>query len=181
MSDIELGEEPQVEGFSPMDAIRRRHQEIVDDEFITLPIAPYDGMLHVKYKMLSIRGDVAQINARVTKESKNPIEQAFLGAVDSMARACVEILYNKAEPGNDPDLVGISESFGPDEPPVRFDIRLAEFLGIPAEKREKMKAREIILYLFGGKEPLVLAHNRELTQWFTGQSEEAAQTLEGEM
>jgi hypothetical protein len=181
VTEVDVVEEEPTYGSSPMDLIRKRHQELVEDDSITLPIEPYDGMLHVKYKMLDIQHDVAAINARVTKESKNPIQQAFLGALDTMSRACVEIFFNRAAPGEEPDLVPLSENFGPDEPPVRYDIRLGEFLGLSGDQLEKMKVRGVILHLFGGKEPLVLAHSRQLTGWFTGQSEEAAETLEGEM
>ena len=176
-TEIEATEVPDL---SPMGAIRQRQAQLQADQTKIFPIEPYDGMLFVEYRTLDVQKDLQGINAKVSKEApKEPLRQAFLGALDTMARACVSVYYNRAVPGEEPDLVPISQSIGMDEPPVRYDERLAEFLGMP--EAANGRARDVILFLFGGKELLVLGHNRELVGWMTGSQRGAEEELAGDL
>jgi hypothetical protein len=181
MSEIEIEEQGAITSeLSPMGQIRQRQAALQSEKTKLLEIEPYDGMLFVEYRTLDVQKDLQAINTKVSKEAPNePLKQAFLGALDTMARACVGIFYNRAIPGEEPDLVSIAESISPDEPPVRYDERLAEFLAMPDVANAK--ARDVILFMFGGKELLILGHNRQLVQWMTGSQRGAQEELAGEI
>jgi hypothetical protein len=153
-------------GSSLMDRLRAKHQELSERQTIDIPLPGYEDLLVARYRVLTVKNEISPIAKRVAKESKGDQGVAQLSAtLDAMARACVELLTPR-----DDELVPLSGAFGPDEPPVRYDERLAEFMGWT----DVTNARETILKLFAGNEPMVLAHGNMLQRWMSDTSRDVS-------
>jgi hypothetical protein len=170
--DTVIGEPEQ--GATPsgslMEKLRSKHAEIASKKTIDIPLPGYDDMLITRYRVLDVRNDINRISQRVQKERGSQLSQALSAAMDSMIASCVEIFTTR-----DGQLVPLSESFGPDHPAVRYDESLAEFMDFKIDS-----ARDLILQLFGGNEPMIMDHAQMLSRWMSDTTREVNDEFLGE-
>lgn len=143
---------------SLMGALRGKHQKLAASQEMTMSVPGYEDLLAVRYRVLDVQVEINDINRKTAREFSDPIVASLYSTMDAMSRACIElygIRGDKQEP--------LAQSFGPDEPPVRYDERLAEFMGFV----NVHSAREIILELFAGNEPMIVDHGILLNRWMT--------------
>lgn len=143
---------------SMMSRLREQHQKLASATTIDIDLPGFNGELVAKYRLLDVTHELQKIGQRVLREfSNNPGEQALYGAIDSMVMACEGLFFRNA----DGELSPLSESIGPEEPPIKYDTRLLEFLGLPPEDT----ARGTVLALFARNEPLIVSHGQQLARW----------------
>jgi hypothetical protein len=171
MSDVEYEEGADV-AIEPslLDSLRQKHQRIVESlegGYFDLP--GFDGDLVAKYRVLNVRGDIASISNRVAKQTKKELEQVLFAGLDLLARACEEIFVIK-----DNKRVPFALALGPEEPPVRYDRRLAELLNLePADD----SSRSVILAIWGQNEPMIMEHVQEVSRWMSDTTKKADETF----
>lgn len=156
---------------SMMDALRAKHQALGASKSIDIPLPGYDGLLVVTYRVLDVKKEIGDINRRIRREFKQEMERILYSTIDVMARSCVAISTTR-----NGELWPLSASIGPDEPPVCYDSRLAEFMGFVGAE----SARQVILAVFQNIETMVLAHGQELSAWMTDTTKEVTTEFQGE-
>lgn len=145
---------------SMMGELRRRHAELAEAKTLDLPVPGYNDTLVARYRVLDIKGELDHLQAKVAHEFRSIGEQGVYGTIDALIMACEGMYYN-----NGSELKPLSEGIGPDEPPVLYDDRLADFLGFEAQS-----ARETVLETFGRNEPALIEHGRQLSVWMQNTS-----------
>jgi chromatin remodeling complex protein RSC6 len=147
---------------SILDSIREQHKRMTSDHSLMEAIPGYDS-LYVKYRLLTVDGDIKRISNKINREYKDDIDRAFYSAIDALVASCEGFYYYDGE-----QFHPLAESFGPDEPPVLYGPRMAEFLGVEANT-----AREVVKAVFGYNEPAILQHAQVVTGWMAGTTQNA--------
>lgn len=154
-----------VPGSSMMDALRSKYVALGKATTIDLDLPGYEGVLIARYHVLDVQNDINKIAVRVQQEFKSPMEQGLFGSIDTMIAAC-DGLYSKKEEelvalGDDPFFAHL------DNPPVKFDHNLVDYMGWEDFNKEKLGARDVVLRLFQNVEPMLLKHGQVLSVWMT--------------
>jgi hypothetical protein len=151
-----------------MDQLRKQHQDIRDGHATTkLQVPGYSGKLVAEYRVLDIRNELDKITVKVRQQYSKMGEIALFTTLDVLVVACVGLYYNNGE-----KLRPISESIGPNEPPICYDDRLAEFLALDLSEAEGSFARETVYQAFGKNEQAIIDHGRLLNAWMSDTSRE---------
>lgn len=175
-----MSDEVTPDGFGSIkDALRKRSQEISASKTTRIDLPGYDGLLVAQYHVLDVTHDIQAINSSVRRQYKQEGQRMLYSTLQVMARACDEIFARRDVLG-ELRLVPLSESIGPDEPPITYDLRLAEFMGWN-DITEQSSASDVILRLFSGIETMVLDHGMMLSRWMTNTTKEVTAELEGEL
>jgi hypothetical protein len=158
-------------GLSVMDRLRQHHSSMADGITTKLTIPGYKGELVAEYRVLDVTNELDKITVKNRQQYSKMGEVALYVTMDVLITACVQLYFFDGE-----KMRPLSESIGPDEPPVRYDDRLAEFLGLDTSQAEGSFARETLRQTFGGNEQAIIDHGRKLNQWM---SDTSAETMEG--
>jgi hypothetical protein len=157
-------------GRSAMDALRRKHAELAEGKTVKMPIPGYDGDLVAEYRLLDVTKELDRIQTNVRNTYKKLGEVALYATLDVLATACIGLYYFNGE-----ELRPLSESIGPDEPPICYDDRLVEFLGLDISGAEGSFARETVKQTFGGNEQAIIDHGRRLNSWMSNTSNDVSE------
>lgn len=164
--------EPDAQPNSVMESLRAKHRELVNSKTLDLPIPGYEGELVARYRLLSMK-ELERIGNRVQKQVKGQGDRVLLASLDSIIVACDGLYYNR-----DGKLVSLSESIGKDEPPIKYDDRLIDFLGLTLDEGDSMgPARKTVLAVFGGNDIAVLDHSRAIGQWSADTSRDVSEAF----
>lgn len=162
----------QIQPNSVMESLRARHRELVQAKTLDLPIPGYDGDLVCRYRLLSMK-ELENIGNRVQKQVKGQGDRVLLASLDSIIIACEGMHYSR-----DGQLVPLSESLGKDEPPIKYDERLVEFLALKISEEDTMgPARKVVIAVFGGNEIAILDHSRAIGQWSADTSRDVSEAF----
>lgn len=151
--------EPKVDlADSMMSALREQYETLAKSNTVDLPIPGYNGMLWARYHLLDVQNDMKKIGRRIRKQFKEVEDQIFYVNLDAMILACEGLYYDR-----DGEKLSLAEGLadGNDEP-VKYDQRLATFLGWPLE--EVASARDVVKRLFKN-ESAIIEHGRQLNDW----------------
>jgi hypothetical protein len=154
---------------SMMDQLRRKRHELEGRKTVDIDVPGYDGMLVAEYRIIGTK-ELEQIGTKIEREFKAQGDRMLFAAIDGLLKACVQLYYSR-----DGDKVPISESFGPDEPPVTFDSRLAEFFNLNTES-----ARDTLYAVFAENEIAIMQHSEKLGRWLGDTSREVQRVFLGE-
>lgn len=161
-------------GSSVMDLLRHRRQLRAQEITHDIDIPGYGGDLFARYHLI----DGKQLNAiasRIQKTERDPAGRNLLASVDVMVAAC-DGLYAR-DRGVER---GLHEILG-EETPVRYDVRLAQFLGFEGELGDAPTARGVVLALFNGNDLAVMSHSSRLQRWTMGAENELDEEFLGEL
>jgi hypothetical protein len=176
MSDVEaevpMEGPPAVDpsGSSMMAALRARYAEIGESKTTDIDLPGYDGLLVARYRVLDVAHEINAIGRLVQRQYKGDAERVLYSTLDIMAKACIGIFTRR-----DGELWPLSASISPDEPPICYDDRLADFMGMNGVT----SAREVILGLFQGIETMVMSHGQVLSIWMTDTTREVTTEFAG--
>lgn len=176
VSDLDLVEEPEEERFEPdpdalaghgdiRDRLRERRDALRQSKTIDLLIPGYDDDLACRYR--AIPGKEAELIAN--KVGRNGEGQKV--ARDLLIRCCETILVRPTE-------AGLLEPLEEDGAAVRYDERLARYLGFEARK-----ASEVVQGVFSPEHVRDLAHVDQATallNWMQGRERDIDRSLLGE-
>lgn len=150
------------------DALRKKHAALADAKTVDIPLPGYDSTLIARYRVLDIKTEINKISTRAAQETQDQMEQAMNAAVDAMITSCVELFTSNGNgemvPLADFFRQDLSEEEAAEIPPVRYDHKLAEFMQW-TDIGPEMGAREVVLRLFQGIEPMIINHSAILSNW----------------
>lgn len=149
---------------SPLDRIKGRRAELLEDRHVDLAIPGYGGDLVGRFRPVEWE-QLRKIALRVD-QSKDP-RRELEGQATTLIRACRGIYIRQ-----DGELVPIGDD---DLAPVRFDKRLAELLDIEGADT----ALGVLFEVFANDLAVTAVHNR-LAAWMDRSDEEVAEELLGE-
>lgn len=148
------------------DRIRAERESIAAEKTLDLIVPGYSGLLGVRYRSISDR-EMEQYAARIQKDGDAGIRAGY----DLLIEACDAILVRVE---TDDDFEVLEDDNGD---AVRFDIRLAEFLGFEAKS-----ARETVSATFSPEGVQSLAafdQAAAVLSWLQGKSSEIDPSLLG--
>jgi hypothetical protein len=152
-------------GFASIrDQIRAEREAIASEKTLDLLVPGYSGLLAVRYRSISDR-ELEQYIKRAQGE------QSIGANLDLLIQTCETILYRES------DEQEFTPALDENGDRIRFDIRLAEMLGIDAKT-----ARETVAGFFSpdGAQPLAVAqHIGAVADWLQGKSSEIDPALLG--
>jgi hypothetical protein len=149
---FDVGETVLASSESLKEGLRRQRESNLQNETLNLALPEYtDPELVGQYRMVD-PSELAAIGEKLKREFKNRMELVTYGAIDSIIAACVG-LY--ARPAGSKELISLDEGI-----PLRFDSRLADYLGI-----EATTAREVVIQTFGANMYAIIDHNVKITRW----------------
>jgi hypothetical protein len=168
--------ETQPQPNSIMEGLRKKHQSLKSKKTLDLPIPGYDGALVAKYRLIGLK-ELEVIGNKVQREFKGLGERQKYASIDAIILACEGLYYNR-----DGKLVGLSESISDDEPPIKYDPRLVEFLNLDIETGfddDIGPARRTVLALFGGDEHdiAILDHSNSIGRWSSDTSKQVGEAF----
>lgn len=149
---------------SVMEQLKAQREKGRSKEPLMLEIPENGGLLFAQYKPLPFAQSEAL--AKRLDSDKKVDSKTVAGSCDTLISACLGI-YVK-----DPDHEAADPETGlrpidPDAPaPVRFDSRLAEILGFPAD--EKSGARGVVRKVFLDNEYAIVRQNIDYSRWVQG-------------
>jgi hypothetical protein len=153
-------------GFASIrDQIRAEREAIASEKTLDLLVPGYSDLLAVRYRSISDR-ELEQYIKRAQGE-----QQSIGANLDLLIQTCETILYRESD---EQDFTPALDENGDK---IRFDIRLAEMLGIDANT-----ARETVSGFFSpdGAQPLAVAqHIGAVADWLQGKSSEIDPALLG--
>lgn len=141
--------------------LQRARQDIAENRTYDIDIPGYDGNLYGRYKLLDGPA-LNRIAQNVTKTIKDKAERGMAASIDTLVTACVEMRVRDG--GRD---LSLAEVIGEEEP-VRYDMRLAEFLDFHTDLGEHPSARSVLRATFVGNDVAIGAHNQRLSRWMMG-------------
>lgn len=164
--EVEEVEVP-AKGFESIrDRIRAEREAIAAEKNLDLIVPGYSGLLGVRYRSISDK-EMERYATRIQKEGDAGIRAGY----DLLIEACESILVRVEA---DDDFEILEDDNGD---PVRFDIRLAEFLGF-----EATSARETVAATFSPEGVQSLAgfdQAAALLAWLQGKSADIDPALLG--
>lgn len=184
-----LDQPEEVRPNSIMESLRRDHKALVKSKTFDLPIPGYNGSLVAQYRLMGIK-ELEIIGNKVQREFKKQGDRVLHASLDALITGCLGLYYNR-----NGELVGLHESIGDEEPPIRFDDRLVEFLALDIsddgmmELMPKMDASDIfqmgdarrtVLAAFGGNDIAVLDHGNTIGRWSSDTTREVSERFLGE-
>lgn len=178
LQDVEGAETtaPSGESDSMLDELRRQHQALVDEKELTISVPGYNSLV-VKYRLLNVQKDLKAIRHRVSKQYKDDVSQALWGSIDTMIAACLGLYYQR----DDGELLSLGGALPEDDgSPVTYaDPRLVEFFAWPRE--EIKSSRDVVMHLFGFREPMIISHGQVLAQWMQSTSSDVNEDFSGNL
>lgn len=162
--DEQVGERRSEPVASPLDRIKGRRAELLQDRHVDLAIPGYGGDLVGRFRPVEWE-ELRKIALRVD-QSKDP-RRELEGQATTLIKACRGIYIRQ-----DGKLVPIGDD---DLAPVRFDKRLAELLDI----EEVDTALGVLFSVFANDLAVTTVHNR-LAVWMDRSDEEVDEDLLGE-
>jgi hypothetical protein len=173
-ADEVLVEEPQpiqaAPGDSVLDAVRKRREALVQDRYLDLEVPGYNRCLVLRCGPIDAK-KLGQVRERAAKVGGGAAMLDFGFNADVITDSCREVLGRRSP---EDELEGID----PEGEPVRIDARLAELLGVKADR-----ARDLLRALYSGAPSPEVAIERaqiDLYQWSSGQEAELEEDLLGE-
>lgn len=153
---------------SVRDRLKQRRENIGSQTEITMDIPGYDGELVGEFKRMrwEAMADVAD-RAEKSKAKRGRLN----GQADVIATACAQLIFREELPGGETKDTPLHEMF-PDEfgdAPVRFDPRLAEWLGLEIDGTPT--ARKVVFAMFNNDLAVTAMHN-ELGEWMQSSKSE---------
>lgn len=148
------------------DRIRAEREAIAAEKTLDLLVPGYKGQLAIRYRSVSDR----ELDAFIKQIQKDG-EAGIRANYDLLIECCETVLVRVQEDG---DLEPLTDD---QDGPIRFDIRLAEFLGF-----EAASARETVVGVFSPDGSQALApfeHTVAVISWLQGKSEEVDPALLG--
>lgn len=162
--------EAEQDGFSPaaslFDGLRQQYKELAEKKSTQLAIPGYSGKLIAQYRLIDVTSELKKITARIRAQYQAFEDQALYSTIDIMILSCEGLSYLD----DDGVLRPLSDAFGPGEPPVKFDDRLATFLGFDSDN-----ARDTVLNVFAHNQVAIIAHGQQLQRWMTTLGEQVSQ------
>jgi len=143
------------------DELRELHAELGRDKTKAFPVPGYHGRLWVRVRRLD--------PPRIAELGGQHSDLEFNGPL--LAEACEEVYA--VRDGKDEPLVG-------DGPPLRFDVRLAQILGMDVDAGSETLAADIVLGVFQGQRLVLERFVRELYAWMEGEHLEQGRWFQGE-
>jgi hypothetical protein len=161
---------------SVMESLRAKHRELRESKTLDLPIPGYDGDLVARYRLLTMK-ELENIGNRVQKQVKNQGDRVLRASLDAIIVACEGMYYNR-----DGRLVPLSESISKDEPMIKYDDRLIEFLALELREDDPLEptlgpARKTVLAVFGENDIAILDHSRAIGQWSSDTSRDVTEAF----
>lgn len=154
-------------GFASIrDQIRAEREAIASEKTLDLLVPGYRGLLAVRYHSISDR-ELEEYLKRAQRENDQSIRSNY----DLLIEACETILYRES------DEQEFTPALDENGDQIRFDVRLAEMLGMDATT-----ARETVAGFFSpdGAQPLAVAqHIGAVADWLQGKSSEIDPALLG--
>lgn len=148
------------------DRIRAERESIAAEKSLDLVVPGYSGLLAIRYRSISDR-EMERYAARIQKENDAGIRAGY----DLLIEACEAILVRME---TDQEFEILEDDDGDR---VRFDIRLAEFLGVEASS-----ARETVAAIFSPEGVQSLAafdQAASVLAWLQGKSADIDPALLG--
>lgn len=148
------------------DRIRAERESIAAEKTIDLIVPGYSGLLAVRYRAISDR-EMEQYAQKLQKEGDAGMRAGY----DLLIETCESILVRVE---SDRDFEVLEDDDGDR---VKFDVRLAEFLGIEAKS-----ARETVAQTFspdGAQSLAAFSHVAAVQEWLMGKSSEIDPSLLG--
>lgn len=144
--------------------LRQQYEEAHEDRRETIPIAPgiYDGNLAARYHPIEWSATRKRLKRAARRGMSEETELNF--AAGQLAKACDEILIRVEDGG---DYVPLHQTVArwKDGPPVRYDTRLAEAIGIDIPAGASAAAICRLVFI----DPHVLdAHFMQFDAWLRG-------------
>jgi hypothetical protein len=164
---------PQGRVQSVRDRLKQKREDIGAQTEITMEIPGYDGELQGEFKRMrwEAMADVAD-RAEKSKAKRGRLN----GQADVIATACAQLIVREELPGGEIKDTPLNEMF-PDEfgdAPVRFDARLADWLGLELEGTPT--ARKVVFAVFNNDLAVTAMHN-ELGEWMQSSKSEEDETF----
>lgn len=164
---FDLGEAALASPESLKEGLRRQREENLHTSTLELALPEYTNPELVgQYRMVD-PAELSVIGEKLKREFKNRTELVTYGAIDSIIVACAGLYARQA---GSKELISLNEEF-----PLRYDGRLAEYLGI-----EATTAREVVIGVFGGNMYAIIDHNVKITRWMADRKVDLSDGL-GEM
>lgn len=164
---FDLGEAALATPESLKEGLRRQREENLQNRTLELALPEYTNPELVGMYRVMDPAELAVIGEKLKREFKNRTELVTYGAIDSII-ACCSGLY--AREAGKKELIPLDAEF-----PLRYDGRLAEYLGIEAQT-----AREVVVGVFGGNMYAIIDHNVKITRWMADRKVDLSDGL-GEM
>lgn len=159
-----------------MGRLRAQRQTIADRTSVEIRIRGYDDPQLVPRYRLLLPPELEVIGQNVRRAHKGDSARLLAASINILVAACEGFFIR--EIGSD-DLVPLDPGDGnPD--PVKFDLRLAEALGIPLP--DEPVARDIVRGVFGGEKHDVelVEYGQMLQRWMADTSIDVNRELLGE-
>lgn len=155
---------------SIVDRLRKQREAAMENRTVDLDVPGYGGDLFIRYGQLDTK-TLSRMGDNILKTEKDRVQRAILVAMDVLIAACegVYVRDNGQE-------VGVHEILG-DEAPVRFDMRLAEWLKFVDELPETPTARSIVMKLFIDNELAIGAQSQVLQRWMVSNENKLSEEL----
>lgn len=163
---MSAGEGEAVAVVSIRDRIRAERESIAAEKTIDLIVPGYSGLLAVRYRAISDR-EMEEYARRIQKEGDAGIRAGYDLLIETSE--CILVRVEESEPFE------VLED--EDGHPVKFDVRLAEFLGVEAKS-----ARETVAQTFspdGAQSLAAFSHISAVQEWLMGKSSEIDPSLLG--
>lgn len=149
-------------GRSLKDRLAQRREDILANRFKDIDLPGYDGMVYGRYRLLdgTKLNNIAENVIRTIKQEQKA-ERGLAAAIDTLAAALIEVRVR--DDGRD---MSLAEHLGEDEGAVvRFDVKLADFMGFKDQLSETPRVRDIVKEVFLNNEVAIMAHNQQLSRW----------------
>lgn len=164
---FDVGEEALASPESLKEGLRRQREENLQNSTLELPLPEYENPELVGMYRIMDPAELSVIGEKLKREFKNRTELVTYGAIDSIIACCAGLYAREA---GKKELIPLDAEF-----PLRYDGRLAEYLGIDAQT-----AREVVIQVFGGNMYAIIDHNVKITRWMGNRKVDLSDGL-GEM
>jgi hypothetical protein len=165
---LDVGESALAGPESLKEGLRRQRQEATQTTHLDLPLPEYNNPELVgRYRMVDPT-ELGKMGEKLRREFKDRTELVIFGAIDSIIMCC-DGLYAR--------MLGETELIPLDpEVPMRYDLRLAEYLDVPAKT-----ARDVVIQCFGHNMFAIIDHNIKITRWMGNRTTDVAGDFLGEL
>lgn len=165
---------PAGEADSVMNRLRKRRAELRADHHLDAAIPGYDGELVARYRPL----EWATFRAMAKKVELSKSDRAeLLAHADTLIKACDSIwIKDPDDPRSDPKTGLRPVDEDPESPPVKYDDRLADYLGFAINNEAKTGPARQVLFGTFNNDLAVTAHYNEVTDWMN----DVTQTVDNE-
>jgi hypothetical protein len=159
---------------SVIERLRKQRKKVAEQHFQDFDIPGYNGELFCRYNLLDGK-QLGDLGDNIKRTIRDPDERALAAGCDVIIAACDEFWVR--DRGKEIPVRSLLNE--PQELPVKYDIRLAEFLAFTDSIPDPPTRRSIVLGLFGGNEISLAAHNTDVVRWMMGRGTEVDIELGG--